>query len=77
MAKAEADALIEEMFQADTDNSGSLSKEEIKAYMKAKQHSEITDADVDSFMQQIDENQDDQISRVEVTKCIYGVFGVE
>lgn len=70
MSKAEVDGLIEEMFKADADNNGVLSKSEIKNYLE-KNHGSVSDADLQQFIDGIDQNEDNMISRVEVTKRLY------
>lgn len=77
--KSLADYTIESLFEADTDNSGSLSKEEIKKYFIATRQpgeKEISDTDVDAFIESVDLNNDQKITRSELTQMIYAYYGV-
>ncbi len=44
--------------------------------MQSKDHGDISNADVEQFINAIDENNDAVVSRVEVTKKIYELYGV-
>lgn len=45
--------------------------------MQSKSHGDISDGDVQHFIEAIDQNDDNLISKVEVTKRIYELYGVE
>ena len=74
-----ADYIIDEMFEADTDHNGTLTKEEIKAYLdatKSKGDKDIPDEEINDFIAAVDQNGDNKISRKELTQMIYVYYGV-
>ena len=65
------------MFKSDKNKDGFLSMDEVRDYMeKNKEEGEkATDNKIEEFFKFCDENKDDKISKEELRKAIYGLYG--
>ncbi len=74
-----ADYIISSMFEADTDNNGFLTKQEIKTYLqntKEKGDKDVPDSEIEEFIDAVDKNGDNKISKAELTLILYSFYGV-
>lgn len=69
--------MIDEIFKSDANKDGFLTVEEVRAYMeKNKEEGEkILEDKIEEFFKFCDENKDNKISKEELKKAMYGLYG--